>query len=224
LLTFPNSVPLLTPSAIQDDSGAKIFSPGRTSSTAFLPETDEIVKAVALRAATFQGFLNPSDVEMQITSYNPGQEYKHHYDWYPAERGRNRVSTFFAILRSTCDKCGTEFPFFNVSSRAQYSSSWCDIIDCTSPTLTSLNIEGSAIFWANLDLNRKGRKDMLHAGLPALGGEKVGLNVWADVDIKEIEGRGMFGGWSRMWYRPTREFLKSHGLVKPEEAEGVYKG
>jgi len=67
--------------------------------------------------------------------------------------------------------------------------------------LTSRNVEGSAVFWANLDPGLEGRRDMLHAGLPAVGGEKVGLNVWTDVALEEVEGRGMFGGWSREWYR-----------------------
>jgi prolyl 4-hydroxylase len=101
-----------------------------------------------------------------------------------------------------------------------YNSSWCTYLDCTKDLLTTLNVEGSAIFWVNLDSQGEGRVDMLHAGLPAGGGEKVGLNVWTDISLKEVQGRGMFGGWSRHWKSPSKEFLVEYGLVAPE-GEGV---
>jgi prolyl 4-hydroxylase len=191
---------MLQASAIRSDTGAKIFSSGRTSSTAFLPLSDTTVHAIASRAATLQGFLSPLDIEMQITQYNPGQQYKHHYDWYPSSRPRNRVATIFAILKSTCETCGTEFPFFNISARAKWDDRWCEIIDCSRELLTTRNVEGSAIMWVNLDTRLQGREDMLHAGLPAIGGEKVGLNVWADVELEEVWDRGLFGGWSGNWF------------------------
>ncbi|KAH4175814.1 hypothetical protein HBI62_094720 [Parastagonospora nodorum] len=209
-------VPLLSASVIRDASGKSILSSGRTSSTAFLPSTDPIVSRIATRAATFQGFLTPADVEVQITSYTAGQEYKHHYDWYPSTRPRNRVSTFFAILQSSCSDCGTEFPFFNTSARGVWDRRWCGVLDCGKDMLTTRNVEGSAVFWANLDTRLQGRRDMLHAGLPAVGGEKVGLNVWTDVELDEVNERGMFGGWSREWYRQME--------MEEREREGKKKG
>ncbi|KAH3919015.1 hypothetical protein HBH56_027710 [Parastagonospora nodorum] len=208
--------PLLSASVIRDASGKSILSSGRTSSTAFLPSTDPTVSRIATRAATFQGFLTPADVEVQITSYTAGQEYKHHYDWYPSTRPRNRVSTFFAILKSSCSDCGTEFPFFNTSARGVWDRRWCGVLDCGKDMLTTRNVEGSAVFWANLDTQLLGRRDMLHAGLPAMGGEKVGLNVWTDVSLDEVYGRGMFGGWSREWYRQME--------MEERETEGKRKG
>jgi hypothetical protein len=46
------------------------------------------------------------------------------------------------------------------------------------------------------------------------------LNVWTDISLKEVQGRGMFGGWSRHWKSPSKEFLVEYGLVAPE-GEGV---
>lgn len=54
--------------------------------------------------------------------------------------------------------------------------------------LTSRNLEGSALFWRNLDEEGKGREDVLHAGLPAVGGEKVGLNIWTEVRVPLKKG------------------------------------
>jgi prolyl 4-hydroxylase len=216
-LLLPFSNPLLTSSSITDASGSSTTSAGRTSSTAFLPPTDPTVASIASRAAAFQGFLNPADVDVQITSYTPGAQYKHHYDWFPPPRSSNRISTFFAILESTCAHCGTEFPFLNTSARATYAGAWCAHIDCSAPALTSLNVPGSAVFWVNLDARLDGRVDMLHAGLPALGGSKVGLNVWTEMAMEEVQGRALFGGHVREWERPTRQFLERYELVPPRE-------
>lgn len=208
-----NSNPLLEKSFIRNDDGSEVVSEARTSSTAFLPDEDPVVQAVAQRAADFQGFLSPKDVDVQITSYNPGQQYKHHYDWYPPPRSSNRISTFFAILKSTCDNCGTEFPFINVTGRVGYDDRWCNVLDCSKELLTTRNIEGSALFWLNLNDKAEGRIDTLHAGLPALNGDKVGLNIWTDIDLTEVKNRGVFGGQSKHYFQPSKEFLESHGLV-----------
>jgi prolyl 4-hydroxylase len=82
--------------------------------------------------------------------------------------------------------------------------------------LTTLNVEGSALFWVNLDAAGEGRLDLLHAGLPATGGEKVGLNVWTELGVQEVQRRGIFGGQRREFWRPTREFLERYELVRPE--------
>lgn len=92
-------------------------------------------------------------------------------------RERKCLSTFFAILQSTCTDCGTEFPFLNTTERVSLSPEWCRVIDCSKKVLTTLNKPGSALFWVNLDGNGRGREDMLHAGLPAQGGEKVGSTL-----------------------------------------------
>lgn len=197
LMEIGNS--LLAPSTTLDENGNEI--PGssfRTSSTAFLPFGDPCVKRITHRAADFQGYMRPGDINVQITAYQPGQQYKHHHDWYHKSPStgtkKNTISTFFAILHSTCSDCGTEFPLINKTARAQYDQRWCEVIDCNKPVLTTRNVEGSALFWINLDARGRGRMDTLHSGLPANGGEKIGLNIWTDCKVEEIWDRGLFGG------------------------------
>lgn len=186
-------------SKVVDPDGKLIDNPKyRTSSTAFLPEDDPVVASVIQRAAEFQGYLSPKDIEVQVTSYQAGQEIKYHYDSYTdGSRPSNRISTFFAILKSNCQHCGTEFPFINATLWHQYDSRWCDVIDCEKQVLTTRNVEGSALFWVNLDHAGKGRKDMLHAGLPAQNGEKVGLNIWTELGLTELKKRGIFNAHSQ---------------------------
>ncbi|KAF9691392.1 hypothetical protein EKO04_010720 [Ascochyta lentis] len=190
--------PLLAPSTIVDETGKQASgSSYRTSSTAFLPFSDPCVDRITRRAADFQGFMRFEDMNIQITAYQPGQQYKRHYDWLshpPHSSTRNTISTFFAILHATCSDCGTEFPLINTTARPQYDKRWCEVIDCDKPVLTTRNVEGSALFWINLDAEGRGRQDTLHAGLPANGGEKIGLNIWTDCEVGEIWDRGMYGG------------------------------
>jgi prolyl 4-hydroxylase len=120
-------------------------------------------------------------------------------------------------LKSNCDNCGTEFPFINITERAAFDNRWCDVLDCSKELLTTKNVEGSALFWVNMDQDGQGRIDTLHAGLPALNGDKVGLNIWTDIDMKEVMKRGMFQTQSRHFFAPTPEFLKSHGMSKNED-------
>jgi prolyl 4-hydroxylase len=189
--------PLLAPSTTLDDAGNQVTISGRTSSSAFLPLADACVERIANRAAEFQGYMRLEDMSIQLTAYQPGQEYKHHYDWFsypPGTSSKNTFSTFFAILHATCEDCGTEFSFINTTARPYYDKRWCNVIDCDKPVLTTRNVEGSAIFWVNLDAEGKGREDTLHSGLPAKGGEKVALNIWTDCEVNEIWDRGLLGG------------------------------
>jgi prolyl 4-hydroxylase len=47
--------------------------------------------------------------------------------------------------------------------------------------LTFRAIEGSAVFWKNLDEKGRGDRRTLHAGLPVQNGTKIGLNIWTVV-------------------------------------------
>jgi prolyl 4-hydroxylase len=68
-----------------------------------------------------------------------------------------------------------------------------------------------------MDGNGKGREDTLHAGLPALNGDKVGLNTCTDINMKEVMRRGMFGSQSKHFYNPTKESIESHGMTMNED-------
>lgn len=146
---------------------------------------DSVVATIARRAAEFQGYPDIEAIEIQLTSYQPGQEYRVHFDWLTNRRKTNRLSTFFAILEAGCTDCGTQFPEIAVDWETQ-DERWCDAFDCTQSTLTTRNTPGNALFWRNLDSSGQGRRDTAHAGLPALNGIKVGLNIWTFVRLSRF--------------------------------------
>ncbi|KXS98112.1 hypothetical protein AC578_9385 [Pseudocercospora eumusae] len=176
--------PLLEKSQVRLRNGTRVDSPNRTSSTAFLPNNNPVVKHVLLRASEFQGYIDTDQMDMQVTAYQPGQEYKGHYDWFPQpnESGRNRFSTFFAILEANCTNCGTEFLQIQIDAES-LDTRWCTRINCTAENFTSLNKPGAALFWRNLDPWGIPRPDVMHAGLPAHDGVKIGLNIWTEIDV-----------------------------------------
>ena len=140
------------------------------------------MKQLAARAGRFQGYLSVEDI--QVTSYLEGQQNMPHWDWFAIpNRTSNRLSTFFAILQADCQNCGTQFPAIKDLNWQDRDPRLCEFVDCDRSILTTKNIEGSAIFWRNLHFDGSGRLDTLHAGLPALDGTKIGLNIWTEVDV-----------------------------------------
>jgi prolyl 4-hydroxylase len=179
---------MLSRSTVLYQNGSQLESQERTSSTAYLPLDDHVVERITRRAEQFQGYLPIKDV--QVTSYQEGQQYVPHYDWFTEpDRRTNRLSTFFAILEADCEKCGTQFPRLSFNW-AERHPSLCELVDCSQEILTTRNIEGSAIYWRNLDAAGRGRWDTLHAGLPALNGTKIGLNIWTEVDVSNSDQAG----------------------------------
>lgn len=173
-------------SLIDSSSGISHLSPERTSSTAFLPATDHIANCVRERAAEFQGYIPVANIErLQVTHYDAGQEFKVHYDWRvsseAANRTGDRLSTFFGILESNCENCGTWFPRMS-ANWAQEDKRWCHFVNCSRrDSLEIIPVPGSALFWRNLHEDGSGDESVLHAGLKVESGVKVGLNIWTSM-------------------------------------------
>lgn len=193
-LTDLLSAPYLSRSTVLYANGSKMESNERTSSTAYLTMADNVLTSIRDRASKFQGFLPRHTVDIQVTSYQQGQQYTPHWDWFlEPDRTDQRLSTFFAIIEADCTDCGTQFPKLKVDW-SKKDPRWCELVDCSKEVLTTRNISGSAFFWENIDRNGKGRDEMLHAGLPAINGTKVGLNVWTTVELsryQKYEGEGV---------------------------------
>ncbi|KAF7882882.1 hypothetical protein EAF00_011371 [Botryotinia globosa] len=176
------------PSRAIEIDGRVVATYERTSSTAYLPSDDPIVQCIRSRASEFQGYVDLEMMEsLQVTRYLEGQQYMNHYDWAinPAARNQttNRETTFFAVLDVECSNCGTRFPKISVDWRVE-DQRWCSIVDCKATNeLTVRGVAGSAVFWRNLHSNGTGDTRTLHAGLPALGGKKVGLNIWTRREV-----------------------------------------
>ncbi|KAL9048337.1 MAG: hypothetical protein Q9162_007774, partial [Coniocarpon cinnabarinum] len=73
--------------AAVEPNGSTTVHPDRTSQTAFLPQENPLTQRIAARAASLQGFPNPEDIDIQLTSYEKNQEYLPHYDWFDNSPG-----------------------------------------------------------------------------------------------------------------------------------------
>ncbi|KAL0938552.1 prolyl 4-hydroxylase alpha [Colletotrichum truncatum] len=158
------------------------YNSDRTSSTAYLPDEDPIVQRIIRRASEIQGYTPPNMHEsLQLTRYRIGQLFNPHLDpldGYGNRTGTHRLTTIFAIVESTCEKCGTQFPNLSINWTTE-DRSWCKYVDCdNNEALTVKAVPGNAVFWKSWD--NEGKLDLrtTHAGLPPEGGIKTGLNIW----------------------------------------------
>ena len=170
-------------SVVQYHNGSTYVSEDRTSSSAVLPDGDPIVECIVARASEFQGFTPRSNHEvLQLTRYHEGQEYRPHWDHSQGStsfvQSRERITTIFAILEASCEKCGTRFPSLSIDWSKE-DPRWSQFIDQDDDEgITIKAIPGNALFWKNLDNDGAGDERMLHAGLPPEKGVKTGLNIW----------------------------------------------
>lgn len=149
----------------------------RTSQST-LVERDAVVRCIEQRALALQGF-DTSDAHLepiQLVRYGPGQRYHFHTDWFTdpalatAAQGGNRASSIFGYVRVDKVTGGdTNFPMLD----APRDERWCRFVACDAEY-----DESNAIYWNNmLDVGR-GDQRTLHAGLPVVSGEKIGMNIW----------------------------------------------
>lgn len=156
----------------------------RTSSTAYLPDSDPIVQRIERRASEIQGY-TPSHMHesLQLTRYRTGQLFNPHLDpleEYCNATNTHRLTTIFAIVEATCEECGTQFPNLNINW-TQEDRSWCKYVDCNNhEALTVRAVAGNAIFWKSFDNEGVLDRRTMHAGLPPEGGIKTGLNIWTN--------------------------------------------
>jgi prolyl 4-hydroxylase len=70
---------------------------------------------------------------------------------------------------------------------------WCAFIDCDSADggVTFKPIAGNAVFWENLQQHGGIHPDTLHAGLPVLSGQKIGMNIWTWILPPDVMERKM---------------------------------
>ncbi|KEQ80750.1 hypothetical protein M438DRAFT_408581 [Aureobasidium pullulans EXF-150] len=142
-------------------------------------ERDNTVQCIEKRALDFQGWPVDTFIERFWTQrYTTSGHYAHHYDWAFASKTAHRVSTFMVYIEANCTGGGTNFPLLTRPKDKR----WCEFIDCNEPEqngVTFLPKAGGAVFWENFDVDGKGWKQGLHAGMPVHSGVKIGLNIWS---------------------------------------------
>jgi uncharacterized membrane protein YgcG len=76
-----------TRSPVQGDAGVNEISKDRTSSTANLKRgEDEVIRRIEERASRLTGIAPHHWEPLQVVKYEPGQYYKPHYDYFPANK------------------------------------------------------------------------------------------------------------------------------------------
>lgn len=173
-------------SGVADSSGKSALNAVRTSQSTTV-ERDHLVRCIERRALSFQGLDIPeSHLEpIQLVKYAPTERFHFHTDWFTdparavAAEGGNRESSFFAYVHVDSVKGGgTNFPLLDIPA----NSNWCDrLLDCDEEYesgVTFRPIAGNAIFWSNMLEDGTGDQRTLHAGLPLISGQKIGMNIW----------------------------------------------
>ncbi|CAN8103926.1 unnamed protein product [Discula destructiva] len=173
-------------SGVAGSAGEHAINSVRTSQSTPVAR-DDVARCIEQRVLDFQGFDIPnSHVEpLQLVKYGIGEQYRFHTDWYTnpalttADFGGNRISSFFAYVHVSNDTTGggTNFPVLD----APRDERWCNVLDCDEPYehgVTFRPVEGNAVYWENLLANGVGDERTLHAGLPVVAGQKIGMNIW----------------------------------------------
>ena len=151
-----------------------IKSPGRTSSTAFLPKNeDEVITCIENRISAIANQPKENLEPLQVTVYKKKEKYDAHYDWFSdIESGHGqRTKTVFTYLKGLendgGEMCGgaTAFP---------------KLKDKNDNILRVYPVSGDAVMWSNVTFDGKGNDYTLHGGEEVLceGATKFGLNAW----------------------------------------------
>ena len=145
---------------------------------------DTTVQCIEQRALSFQGWPQDTFVERLWTQrYNVSGHYAPHYDWATATKQSRRVSTFMVYLSADCSGGGTNFPRIERPRDAR----WCEFVECgnggdvsgVDEGVTFKPRKGAAVFWSNFDVDGRGYRETIHAGMPVTSGTKIGLNIWS---------------------------------------------
>ena len=150
--------------------GKYIKDEARTSKSSYFSYGDNDILDSVIEALSGMCGLPPTRLEpVSIQRYQPGQEYKPHYDAFlpdemgemPEEskikQGGNRCVTMIAYLNDVQDGGGTVFPVLGFAIQA---------------------VQGRVIMFGNLDEHKIPHPSSLHMGLPPENGDKWILTFW----------------------------------------------
>ena len=156
-------------STVIGDSKMNDYHDSRTSRNTFLSNSaDPLMKSIDDRIQRLIG-INPENYEdLQVVHYQPGQEYKAHWDACDPEKdprcdedykkGGFRFATFILYLNDDMESGETDFPLMGKKVKPQ---------------------KGKGVLFFNFNDDLKSRKEISkHAGLPPTKGEKWMCNKW----------------------------------------------
>jgi prolyl 4-hydroxylase len=156
-----------TSGVIDPQSGESVENVARTStSVCFSRGESPLIGKVEQRLSTLLNWPIENGEGVQILRYQPGQEYRPHFDWFDPnkagsrdhlKRGGQRVATTIVFLTRPISGGETSFPKAGVQMQ---------------PLL------GGAAFFRNIDALGQPDPYSLHAGNPVKEGEKIVLTYW----------------------------------------------
>jgi prolyl 4-hydroxylase len=161
----------LQPCMVFNPDGGSMRDPARTNSAAgfHLIDGDLIQQLVCRRMAIATGLPLVNQERMNVLRYEPGQEYKPHYDfirpWEPEAQGYaaelaemgQRAVTVLIYLNDGYKGGETVFPRLNLAFKGK---------------------AGDALIFWNVSRAGELERDSLHAGAPVTAGEKWVLSQW----------------------------------------------
>lgn len=155
-----------SPVVADNRSGVQIHA-NRTSRGAMLQRGEtELIARIEARIASLIRWPVENGEGLQILRYEPGNEYRPHYDWFDAtqpggrkhlERGGQRVATFIMYLSDVEQGGATVFP--NIGLQVQPH-------------------KRGAIYFENTDAWLTPNVQTLHAGNPVIQGVKTIATKW----------------------------------------------
>lgn len=155
------------PSTLFDDAGPERAGAGvRTSSTHYFADTHRAVATVAKRIDALLGLDRALAETMQGQRYLPGQEYRHHCDFFRTERahwqrerqrGGQRSWTAMIYLNAVEAGGATGFPRLGLTIEPE---------------------PGMLVAWNNMTRSGRPNRATLHAGLPVGAGRKYIVTQW----------------------------------------------
>ncbi len=167
LIDYAHSKGLRHSGVVDRETGESVHHQARTSTSVCLRRAETpLIGAIEARLAALTGWPVTHGEGLQVLRYEPGQQYRPHFDWFNPERagsaahlkrGGQRVGTTVIYLAPALQGGGTRFPKVGVE---------------VSPRA------GGAIFFANIDPSGRPDEMSLHAGTPVLQGTKIVMTYW----------------------------------------------
>ena len=167
LIAYAEHKGLKASAVVDQQTGQSVAHQARTSSSVCLSRAETaLVDAVENRLASLTNWPVSHGEGLQILRYEPGQQYRPHFDWFDPEkpgsashlrRGGQRVGTTVIYLATAETGGGTQFPKAGLE---------------VSPSI------GGGVFFKNLDYAGKPDEMSLHAGTPVVQGTKIVMTYW----------------------------------------------
>lgn len=155
------------PSTLFNDGGGETGGAAvRTSSTHYFADSHQEARRLARRIDDLLGLDRAHAETMQGQRYLPGEEYRHHCDFFRTERlhwqrerlrGGQRTWTAMAYLNAVEVGGATDFPQLDLSLQPE---------------------PGMLVVWNNMTSTGRPNRATLHAGMPVGAGRKYVVTRW----------------------------------------------